>query len=79
MLVTWLPAAEKDLHGLDRTHVRRVLDAFERYVDTGVGDVKKLQDVNAYRLRVGDYRVIFEVNGDSLVVLRIRHRREAYR
>ena len=32
-----------------------------------------------YRLRVGDYRVLFEVEGAKVVVYRVRHRGEAYR
>jgi mRNA-degrading endonuclease RelE of RelBE toxin-antitoxin system len=31
------------------------------------------------RLRIGDWRVIYAVEGDTLVVTRIAHRREAYR
>ena len=33
----------------------------------------------ALRLRIGDWRVIYSVEGDDLIVLRIAHRREAYR
>lgn len=32
-----------------------------------------------YRFRVGSYRVLFDVEGDSIVILRIQHRREVYR
>ncbi|MFO1433778.1 MAG: type II toxin-antitoxin system RelE/ParE family toxin [Candidatus Competibacteraceae bacterium] len=45
-------------------------------------NIKKLEGLdNAYRLRVGDYRVLYEIQGERLVVLviRIAHRREAYR
>ena len=42
---------------------------------------KKLRGVGAYRVRVGDYRVIYDVDDVAQVVtiLRIKHRREAYR
>lgn len=45
------------------------------------GDVKKLTNhTPEYRLRVGDYRVLFEIDGtDRVSVYRIMHRREAYR
>ena len=44
-----------------------------------VGDVKKLTDFTPeYRLRVGDYRVLFEVDGNTVVVYRILHRKDAY-
>jgi len=44
------------------------------------GDVKQLTNFTPeYRLRVGDYRVLFEIEGAKIVVYRVRHRREAYR
>ena len=44
------------------------------------GDVKRLTNFSPeYRLRVGDYRALFEVEGSAIVVYRIIHRREAYR
>ncbi|NTU43356.1 MAG: type II toxin-antitoxin system RelE/ParE family toxin, partial [Nitrospirales bacterium] len=45
-----------------------------------VGDIKKLTNhFPGYRLRVGDWRVLFEIDGDKVVVYRIRHRKEAYK
>jgi mRNA interferase RelE/StbE len=44
------------------------------------GDVKRLTNFTAeYRLRVGDYRALFEIEGQTIIIYRIRHRREAYR
>lgn len=44
------------------------------------GDVKHLTNFTPeYRMRVGAYRVLFEVDGRTIIVYRIRHRREAYR
>lgn len=43
------------------------------------GDVKKLQGVNGYRLRVGDFRVIFDKNGDVLWIERIENRGQVYK
>jgi mRNA interferase RelE/StbE len=46
-----------------------------------VGDVKRLTaSTPEYRLRVGDYRVLFEIERTNrVVVYRVRHRRESYR
>ena len=44
--------------------------------------VKKLRDrENQWRIRVGDYRIIYEIDEDEhlVIILRIKHRREAYR
>ncbi len=44
------------------------------------GDVKRLTNFTPeYCLRVGDYRVLFEVENKEIVLYRVRHRREAYR
>ena len=44
------------------------------------GDIKRLTNFTPeYRLRVGDYRILFEVDEDSVIVYRILHRRDAYR
>jgi mRNA interferase RelE/StbE len=44
-------------------------------------DVKKLKGREAWRIRVGDYRVIYEIHDRQLevVVITVAHRREAYR
>ncbi len=44
------------------------------------GDVKKLTHYTPeYRLRIGDYRVLFEIEGDNVVIYCIKHRKESYR
>ena len=43
------------------------------------GDVKKLQGINGYRLRVGNYRIIFSRNGDVLYIERIDNRGQIYK
>jgi mRNA-degrading endonuclease RelE of RelBE toxin-antitoxin system len=60
---------------------RRVKQAVERFAETGSGNVKRLQGINPpeYRLRVGDYRVRFYQEEETVRVLRVRNRREAYR
>jgi mRNA interferase RelE/StbE len=43
------------------------------------GDIKRLKEHDpAYRLRMGDYRVLFDVEGDTITVYRVKHRKEAY-
>jgi mRNA interferase RelE/StbE len=43
------------------------------------GDIKKLTATkNRYRLRVGDYRVLFVLENDSIAVYGVRNRKEAY-
>jgi mRNA-degrading endonuclease RelE of RelBE toxin-antitoxin system len=60
---------------------RRITRALERFAETGFGNVKRLQGITPpeFRLRVGDYRVRFHRQLDTVRVLLVRHRREAYR
>jgi mRNA interferase RelE/StbE len=43
------------------------------------GDIKRLHGAeSAFRLRMGDYRVLFDVEGRGIIVRKIGHRREVY-
>lgn len=74
------PRAEKDLRNLPRQEQQRVVEKLRLVSGDLHGDIKRLVQLQpSYRLRVGDYRVLFEVESDKIVVYRILHRREAYR
>ncbi|HYO46531.1 MAG TPA: type II toxin-antitoxin system RelE/ParE family toxin [Gemmatimonadota bacterium] len=81
--VRWMPRAIKDLKRLPKRDSRRVMDAVERFARTNDGDVQQLTDVDPpeHRLRVGDYRVRFNLDrpGRILTVLRVLPRDKAYR
>ncbi|WP_324610960.1 type II toxin-antitoxin system RelE family toxin [Moorena producens] len=45
-----------------------------------INNIKKLKgEDNAYRIRVGDYRIGFFMKGDTMIFSRVLHRREFYR
>lgn len=74
------PRAVKDVEILPPKIQTRIIKRIEDMSDNLKGDIKHLTDSTPeYRLRVGDYRVLFEIDGDMIVIYRIRHRREAYR
>ena len=79
--VIWSGQAKVQLRVIDQPTALRILHALARYLDTGEGDVKRLQDVEPpeFRLRVGDYRVRFHDQGDTIRITAVKHRREAYR
>ena len=81
MEIEWTETALEDMAALDKGIARRVKQAVERFADTGAGSVKRLQAIDPpeYRLRVGDYRVRFHLDDETVRVLRVRNRREAYR
>ena len=73
------PKALKDLRGLPTNLQIRILEKVELMQDDLKGDVKRLTAFNPeYRLRVGSYRVLFEIEGQMIVIYRVKHRREAY-
>ncbi len=79
--VGWTDQGKADLRAIDQPMALRILQALARYLADGGGDVKRLTDVEPpeLRLRVGDYRVRFHEHGNSIHVLAVKHRREAYR
>jgi mRNA interferase RelE/StbE len=83
--IEFKPVAARDLKRLPLAVAKRVARAIDRLsTDPRPRGVKKLQgkgDHVFYRLRVGDYRVIYQVEEDRLVVLvvRIADRRDIYR
>ena len=62
--------------------VQRISNAVDQLAEHNAGDVVKLAgQVGLYRLRVGDWRVIFtfEERGQTVLVQRVLNRRDAYR
>lgn len=45
---------------------------------SGKGDVKRLKGREGARLRVGDWRIVFYLDGNTIVVSAVGHRREIY-
>lgn len=73
------PRAIKDMKGLPRADAARILERIDGLRDNLAGDVKRLtQSTSEFRLRAGDYRILFDVDGPRVFVRRVLHRREAY-
>jgi mRNA interferase RelE/StbE len=79
LTVTILETAAEDLQELPLRDSGRILARIERYAKGEPSDIKKLQGRGEFRLRVGDYRVLFVKSGNNVDIQRILHRREAYR
>jgi mRNA interferase RelE/StbE len=78
---SWPESARNELRAIERQTAIRILHALTEYGDSGAGDVRMLTGEwqGHFRLRVGDYRVIFTISKDEITIIRVRHRSEAYR
>jgi len=78
--ITLKPKAEKDLKAMMGRDRERIVVRLRLLEEDLSGDVKRLTNhFPEYRMRAGDWRALFTVEGDTVVVYRIQHRREAYR
>lgn len=79
--IVWSEAAKADLRAIDRQTALDILHCVARYLETRTGDVKKLKPPRTdYRLRCGEYRIFFDLEGErGISVNRVKNRREAYR
>jgi mRNA-degrading endonuclease RelE of RelBE toxin-antitoxin system len=80
--VIWSPEARADVRAVDRETALRLLKALGRFLKSDTGNVKQLEgyDPPLFRLRIGDWRLIYRRSGgDVIEIVRVRNRREAYR
>jgi mRNA interferase RelE/StbE len=78
-LVELMPKATKDLKGLPKSEAGKIIEKI-RGLEQGLdGDIKKLTNFSPeYRLRVGNYRVLFEIEDQKILIYRVKHRNDAY-
>jgi len=75
------PSALKVLEKLDKSIQKRIITALERLrIRPESCDIKRLVGMPGYRFRIGDYRVIFDIEQEKLhiLVLKIGHRKNVY-
>lgn len=73
--------AERDIKSLDLRTRNRIGETLLRYKEDPLRYSEKLTSsaLGNYRFRIGDYRVVFDIEGNEIVVLRVGHRREIYK
>jgi mRNA interferase RelE/StbE len=77
--IQFKPEAEADLARLSPDVTRRIIKKLDALRNDLAGDVKRLVHYTpGWRLRVGDWRVLFEVIGNRIVIWRVVHRSKAY-
>jgi mRNA interferase RelE/StbE len=68
------PSAAKDLDALPQDAREAVGNGLIRYATEGSGDVKRLQGRDGFRLRIGQYRVIFDEDQTTILAIYIGRR-----
>jgi len=79
--IIYSPSSLKQLEKLENNIRERILTAIERLrIRPESCDIKKLVGMDCYRFRVGDYRIIFDLEKNELkiLVLQIAHRKNVY-
>lgn len=73
--------AQKDIKKLDLVVRKKIKNKLELLKKAPLKSSRKLISarLGTYRMRIGNYRVIFDVEKETVVILRIGHRREIYR
>ena len=81
--IQWRNSTKKDSRNLPKQEVAHIIDAVSLLADDPMphGSQKLSGSERSYRIRIGDYRVIYEVFTDShtVEIQRVRHRKDVYR
>ena len=81
--IQWKRSAKKELKKLDKQIIVRILQAIENLVANPYpsGSKKLIGSDSIYRIRVGDYRIIYNIQSSVLIIeiIKVGHRREIYR
>ena len=80
MIIEIQESAKKDLRKIDKKQALKILIQIKELENYPfITNIKKLK--NHYppmRYRIGNYRVLFEIENNSIIVVNIKHRKEAY-
>lgn len=79
--IVFTQRAVKDLETIDTGMQRRIALKLKEYTEDPLRNARKLihPKIGTYRFRIGDYRVIFDLDGEIIVVLRIGPRSSIYK
>jgi len=78
--IEFKPQAIKDCKIIPRIEVQKIFEKIDKMSNDLQGDIKQLTNFTPeYRLRVSDYRVLFEIEEKIIYIYRIRHRKQVYK
>ena len=79
--ITFKKSVSKDLKKIDKKQAGAILDKIEEELPSKAGSCPELKGNFAgfRKLRIGDYRIIFSIIDDTVLITRIRHRKDVYK
>ena len=78
--IIWDTKAKKDFKKLEKIIAIRIYKKINSLKENfNSVDIKRLQNSDLFRLRVGDYRVLFEIEKNIIIILKISNRKNIYK
>ena len=78
--IEWKESAIKELSKLERNLSSRIYKKVTSLKENfNSVDIKRLQNSDLFRLRVGDFRVLFEIKKDTIVIIKVSNRKNIYK
>ena len=79
--IRFLPNVPTEIRAIDKRNAMKILETIHSYAANGTGDVKALSGEfdGLLRLRVGNYRVLFDETADTINIHRVGERGKVYR
>ncbi len=78
--IIWSESAARELRRLDRSVARQIFEKVDKLKEDPYRNVRKLVGLPYFRLRVGDYRIILDIQKDIMrvLVIKVGHRKRIY-
>ncbi|MCK5036008.1 MAG: type II toxin-antitoxin system RelE/ParE family toxin [Candidatus Sabulitectum sp.] len=79
--ITFKKSVSRDLRKIDITEADRILSKISEELSDKAESMRELKRrfAGLRKYRVGEYRIIFTILNDSILITRIRHRKEVYK
>jgi mRNA interferase RelE/StbE len=79
--IVYTKSVVKDIGKLDRVAKKALKKKIDLYISDPLKYARKLirPSIGNYRWRIGNYRIVFDVKGKTVFVLKIGHRKEIYK
>lgn len=78
-VLEWKEVAVKNLEKIDKSISIRIIKKVQELANNPFNqDIKKLKGQELYRLRVGDYRILFEIKNNLITIIKVGHRQNIY-